>query len=217
MKLNKLLLSVFLVSVFSCTKEVIQPPQNISSAKKPAFTEDTEDDSVLYKNGFNADDQGWTIQGDAQGASTTPDYNTTGGSPGGFISAVDDVTGDYWYFSAPSDFLNNMKDKYGKTLKFKLKQSSTTSQATKDDLMIISGNGMDIIFKVPYNPGITWTKYTVSLKSSDWVKLSTGTAPSRTEMKKVLQNITKLWIRGEYRTGADEGGLDNVTITEKLP
>ena len=217
MKKNILLFMAFCVAGLSCTKEVIQPPQTIPSAGKTTFTEEVEDDSVLYKNGFNSDDQDWTIQGDAQGPSTTPNYNTAGGSPGGYISAVDDVSGDYWYFGASPQFLNNMKDKYNKTLKFKLKQSSTTSQTSKQDLIIISGNGMDIIYNAPYHPEVTWTKYKVPLKAPDWIKASTGTAPSRTEMKAVLKNITKLWIRREYRRGADIGGLDNVVIVEKLP
>lgn len=31
-------------------------------------------------------------------------------------------------------------------------------------------------------------------------------------MRNVLSNVTEFWIRGEFQTGADEGGLDNVRI-----
>jgi hypothetical protein len=35
-------------------------------------------------------------------------------------------------------------------------------------------------------------------------------------MKNVLKNLSRLWIRGEYISGGEKGGLDNVAIAEKV-
>ena len=141
-------------------------------------------------------------------------HEPTGGNPTGYISATDDVAGGVWYFSAPEKFLKNMKGKYGKILKFNLQQSSTSSQFDSPDI-IIEGNGLALHFDTETNPGITWTKYRVSLRINGWSK-EDGTAPTAKEMKGVLNNLTRLWIRGEYRSGADTGGLDNVAIAEHI-
>ena len=34
---------------------------------------------------FDADDEGWTVWGDAQGSSVVPDYIASGGNPGGLL------------------------------------------------------------------------------------------------------------------------------------
>ncbi|MDO8367328.1 MAG: hypothetical protein Q7T20_11050 [Saprospiraceae bacterium] len=53
---------------------------------------------------FSLNDEGWRVVGDAQGPSTIPNYDSMGGNPGGYCHAVDDVSGDYWYWSAPVCF-----------------------------------------------------------------------------------------------------------------
>ncbi|HEX5151343.1 MAG TPA: laminin B domain-containing protein [Parafilimonas sp.] len=212
----KKLLALYILSVIvlaACTKEVITPSNAVSANDENADNAVLED-TVLYKHSFNKNTQGWKIQGDAQGSSVEPTYESTGGNPGGYIAATDDVTGGVWYFSAPANFLDNLKNKYGKVLKFNLKQSSTSSQFDADDI-ILEGGGMILHYDTDNNPGITWTKYRVSLRSSNWLK-EDDTAPTAKEMKAVLKNITRLWIRGEYRSGADIGGLDNVAIAEKI-
>jgi hypothetical protein len=89
--------------------------------------------------------------------------------PGGYISATDDVSGGVWYFSAPKKFMDRLKNKYGKVLKFSLKQSGTTNQFDADDL-ILEGGGLILHYDTENNPGINWTKYRVSLNASKWLK-----------------------------------------------
>jgi alkaline phosphatase D len=110
--------------------------------------------------------------------------------------------------------MDSLKNKYGKVLKFNLKQSGTNNQFDADDV-ILEGGGLILHYDTENNPGTDWTKYRVPLNAGKWLKTD-NTAPTASEMKNVLKNITRLWIRGEYISGADEGGLDNVAIAEKI-
>ena len=204
-------LAALLFSIFSCKKESLQPQLN-SGDEEQAITAD----SVIYKNSFTQNAQGWTITGDAQGGSVVPTYHSTGGNPGGFIGATDNVAGGVWYFNAAAKFLDHMKTAYGNTLRFDLEQSDIISQFDAKDV-IITGNGIEIFYNTASNPGTTWTKYRVPLKASEWIKTSTNVSPTRSEMKGILKNITQLWIRGEYISGPDTGGLDNPAIVVPLP
>jgi gliding motility-associated-like protein len=167
---------------------------------------------------FNVDIEGWTIIGDAGGV-IQPVYNTSGGNLGGFISSKDEGTGGTWYFSAPPKFLGNKSWFYGQNLRFDLKQNRTDQQFNGDDI-IIEGNGVKLIFKTANNPGLTWTSYVVRLdETANW-RFPTGVVlgvqlsrkATQAEIKTVLCNVSKLWIRGEFVNGADEGGLDNAMI-----
>ena len=110
--------------------------------------------------------------------------------------------------------MDRLKNKYGKVLKFSLKQSGTTNQFDADDL-ILEGGGLILHCDTENNPGIDWTKYRVSLNASKWLK-EDDTVPTTAEMKNVLKNLSRLWIRGEYISGGEKGGLDNVAIAEKV-
>ena len=52
------------------------------------------DPGLPIRSTFDTDDEGWTVVGDAQGGSGTPDYFVDGGNPGGYVSASDDGKGE---------------------------------------------------------------------------------------------------------------------------
>ncbi len=163
---------------------------------------------------FNTDSEGWAIVGDGGGL-VQPVYNTAGGNPGGFISSKDEGTGATWYFSAPNKFLGNKSWFYGQNLRFDLKQNRTDQQFNDDDI-IIEGNGILMFFKTSENPRLTWTPYTVKLdETANWripTILGLSRRATQAEIKTILCNVVRLWIRGEFVDGADEGSLDNVLI-----
>ncbi len=159
---------------------------------------------------FDVDDEGWTVAGDAQGGGVTPDYSSSGGNPGGHISATDNVAGGTWYFKAPSAFHGNFNSAYGTQLTFDLRQSNTSSQFNNSDV-ILRGGGLELTFDTAYNPGIDWTGYILELtETGGWVL--NGSPPTQAEFEQVLADVTDLQIRGEYRSGSDTGDLDNVVL-----
>lgn len=166
----------------------------------------------MVTNTFDNDDEGWRVAGAAQGGSGVPDYFSTGGNPGGYISATDDGGGEVWYWQAPKKFLGDVSTAYKQTLTFDLKQSHTGSQFDFLDV-ILAGKEIKLFFDAADNPGTDWTHYSIPLDESAGWKIEGGSrAATHTEMRTVLSSLTALQIRGEYITGADTGGLDNVIL-----
>ncbi len=161
---------------------------------------------------FDTDTEGWIVTGDA--TSANPNYVATGGNPGGYVSADDTAAGGVWVWSAPEKFLGDQSDSYGKTLSFDLKQSSLDSQFDDSDI-IISGADITISLDLSNNPGIDWTHYSVVLDETFPWKfgfITSATLATTAQIQTVLSNINSLKIRGEYVSGSDTGGLDNVIL-----
>lgn len=168
--------------------------------------------AAIIGSTFDSGDEGWQVVGDAQNGAAIPDWRSTGGNLGGFLSVEDDVTGGTWYWQAPARFLGNRSVAYQTNLTFDLTQSEPDSQFDAPDVILV-GDGVTLEFDTPANPGTTWTAYSVPLsESAGWTVQSTGLAPTTGEMQAVLGDLTMLRIRGEFRDGPDTGGLDNVRI-----
>ena len=177
---------------------------------RPAFAQQVQPVPLAVST-FDANDEGWTVTGDAQGGSPTPNYFPSGGNPGGYLSAVDDETGGVWYWQAPAKFLGNISEAYGYTLRFDLRQSAISQQREAPDV-VLKGPGGTFYYDTPYNPDKVWTAYTVVLsETSGWTK-SDGSIPTQAEMKALLSDVNTMQIRGEYRSAADTGDIDNVIL-----
>lgn len=165
---------------------------------------------------FNTDADGWIVIGDA--TSSVPNYLNEGGNPGGYVSADDTATGGVWYWSAPAKFLGDQSTSFGKNLSFDLKQSAITSQFDDIDISISNGS-TTIVLDLADNPGIDWTSYSVTLDTSTPWKIDniiTGEIATSEQILAVISNIISLKIRGEYVSGSDTGGLDNVILQNNL-
>lgn len=164
---------------------------------------------------FASDAENWLVAGDAEGGTGKPDYQSTNGNPGGYLSAKDDVTGGTWYWSAPEKFLGNQQAALNQKLSFDLKQSATSSQFENNDV-VIEGGGMTLVLQFDQHPGTDWTAYTVIFNTnSSWKKDSaSGELATLAEIESVLSNLSRLWIRGEYIEGADTGSIDNVRLKQ---
>ena len=172
---------------------------------------------VIINDQFKNDASGWQIVGDAQGGYVEASYSPDGGVVDGYIFAKDDVTGGVWYFSAPNSYRGNKQVYYGATLSYSLYQDSgMINQFLAADIIFKSGE-KSIYYQVANFPNATWTDYSVRInENSGWHygEYSNGTEPLATkeQILSVLLNVTDFWIRGEYESGPDEGGLDNVMI-----
>ena len=162
---------------------------------------------------FEQDNEGWIVVGDAQEGSAKPDYHNNQGNSGGYISAEDNATGGHWFWCAPEKFLGNRSSSYGKKITFSLKQSSTDNQFDAEDV-ILFGDEKKIVFYTSMNPDITWTEYSVALaEEAGWkYNNSSGDVVSKEDFNKILSNLTAIHIRGEFVSGEDTGGLDNVIL-----
>lgn len=179
------------------------------------------DESVLVENYFDQNAEGWTIFGDAQDDIVDPSYLASGGVNGGYIYAIDDVAGGVWFFRAPSAYTGNKASFYGADLSYYVFQDSNMDyQFEYYDVAFISGDKM--IFQVMDEskyPKDTWTKYSFKIEENKgWMYVddkdyySYGEPATKAQMQAVLSNVTDFMIRGEYETGDDLGGLDEVVI-----
>jgi hypothetical protein len=148
---------------------------------------------------FSSSADSWTVFDNNSGSSTTPTYNSTGGNPGGYISYSTTSTYVPLYFRAPSKFIGNQSAAYNQNLSFDLLVSTTGSDNSSGDIMILSPYGT-LFYQLPSKPSSTlWSSYSVSLNESLWHNGSIGAAaPNQIQMKQVLSNITNLQIRLKY-------------------
>ncbi len=163
----------------------------------------------VVKSTFNTDVDGWSFIADVKEFR----WQATGGQPGGWLEAVDYATGAVWYFVAPEKFLGDKAPFLKGTLSFDLKQSSLSSQFDERDV-VLTGGGTTLVYNTDSNPGLDWTSYTIRLAPGDNWTLDTvgGEAATLADFKTVLGDFTALQIRGEYVSGPDTGGLDNVKL-----
>ena len=169
----------------------------------------------MVRSTFDKGVDGWRVTGDVQGGSSYPNYEETGGNPGGHLSAVDDVQGGVWYWVAPANFRGDKSGFYGGTFTYDIYQNNRTSQFDADDIEL-SGGGIDLTYDfggTETHPRTDWTAYSVTLdESDDWVVDGTGDQATAAEMQTVLGDVTRLHIRGEYVSGSDTGYLDNPAL-----
>jgi hypothetical protein len=169
--------------------------------------------TAMPESTFDSSAEGWAVSGAAQSGSATPNFIPSGGNPGGYISATGDVTGSVWYWQAAPQFLGDASGAYGKALNFDLRQTTTDNQFDGEDI-VLEGGGLKLVYDAPYNPGTTWTAYSIPLiETAGWKKDTlSGSAPTQAEMQAVLASLSLLRIRGDYRTSEDTGALDNVVL-----
>ncbi len=162
---------------------------------------------------FDNSADGWKVEGDAQNQTALPAYKTTGGNPGAYAFSKDDATGGVWYWTAPKKYLGNKCNAYGKRFSFDLITNDISQQFDQSDIIIAGSSGI-LYYDTPYNPGLTWTNYSVKLDETDNWKYNSisGQKPTKAQFQQVLAEVNAIKMRGEYKVGADEGGLDNVIL-----
>lgn len=175
--------------------------------------------STIVSDAFKTDAAGWTITGDAQGGYAAASYSPNGGVTDGYIYADDDVTGGTWYYRAPARYLGDKSSYYNETLQFSLFQHDDLSDPFEDRDIILESANKVIYCQLPKHPDTTWTDYKIIInESAGWVigdtYGSTDTA-TQADIKEVLSNLTGFYIRGEFETGPDTGGMDNISIENK--
>ena len=173
--------------------------------------------SEMITSTFDEGTEGWTVVGDAQSGQVEPTHVAEGGNPGGYLQATDDTAGGVWYWNASDAYIGDMSAYSGGTLSFDLNQSATDSQFNAQDVILESGDsrlGYDF-GNSSTHPGTDWTGYEVSLSADveGWTNRSTEEPAIQEEFDSVLSELDALWIRGEYRTGGDVGGIDNVELS----
>jgi hypothetical protein len=172
------------------------------AAKSSTFT--------ITSSTFDADAQGWTILGEAQG----PNHRASGGHPGGYVSADDPAgTSGTSYWSAPTAFLGDVGAAYRMKLTYDLRDQGP-GRTFRDPDVVLSSGSLDLEYRQKRQPGSKrFTRFTVRLEGKKgWTDHATGRRPTASQMQSALAALDRLLIRGEFRNGAETFDLDNVVL-----
>lgn len=214
MKINllnfKTIIYLFIVSLLTI---------GCSSDDDETITPDPPNGEALIEDSLFEDDaEGWTIVGDAQGGYIEASYSPDGGVIEGYIYADDDVAGGVWYFSAPQSYLGDKNEYYGATLNYSLFQNSNMSDQFESEDIIFKSNDKQIFYLISEYPTSDWTPYSIEIANNgQWYYGSfegERSIATEAQIKDVLSNVTEFWIRGEFESGSDDGGLDKVEILD---
>src|SRR6185295_4093770 len=162
---------------------------------------------------FSVDTDGWNTYNANTVTSTPATYNAAGYITDGGVSNFQIL-----YAEAPSKFRGNRSFSYNQDLSFQLKTDNVGTDNTNGDV-IITGTGGTLYFQLSSKPGALFTAYTVTHRETfaGWhLNSIAGAAPTQTQMKAVLSNITSLRIRTKYITSNTftvTGSLDNVVLS----
>ena len=163
---------------------------------------------------FDNNNEGWRASGDP--VSTTASWQPTGGNPGGYIRVTDAAIGGTWYFESSSQYKGNKCDAYDRFLRWDQFTSDTANQQPFGGApdVVLEGANLTLVFDNAQNPGLAWTHYDIQLREDAGWHLDdiAGPAPTAQQFQAVLANISALRIRGEYRSQADYGGIDNFIL-----
>lgn len=165
---------------------------------------------VLQSYSFDTSAEGWRIAGDT--VDVEPVHRANGGQAGGYISSADEALGETWYFTAPAEVLAHLPKAENGVLRYSLKQSATGADILDDDI-VIQGPAGRLSYRFATPPGTDWTEYSVQLSASAGWRWNWNANATQEHLRSVLQQPTRLHIRGEYVTGPDEGGLDTVVLS----
>lgn len=195
------LIGILSIGLLSCEEE----EDNNPDTPNPVISE------------FAEDADGWTIDGDASGGSNVKAaYSPFDGlDNSGYIYATDDVAGGVWYFVAPSKYHGNKSAYAGGTISFWLiQESNMDDQFYSKDVILETGDGKQIYHNHEEYPGLDWTSYSIALdETGNWMNGNDEQA-TMTEIESVISDLAKLWVRGEFQSGPDTGGLDQFQLME---
>ena len=165
---------------------------------------------VVYD--FAKSAEGWVVAGDT--GATGPIFHPTGGRSGGYISNTDEAVGETWYFQAPASVLTQLAAADGGRLEYSLKQDSADAGFPDDDVVIVGEAGR-LSYRFDYAPGTNWTDFSVPLSASANWRWNWNARATEEQIRRVLRQPFRLEIRGEYRTGEDDGAMDRFALTSR--
>lgn len=165
---------------------------------------------------FTNDAEGWTLF-DTKGAVTqAADHHKAG-----YLDGKDLIQGSDYYFSAPRSVLDRIHAaSTNDSITFDF--YTTATDAGIKDTLVMESPGMTLVLPVSNPPIREWKPFSYQFLPSEGWKVGSigkiGKKPATAdEIQQVLASATKLYIRGEWKTGPDVARLDNVFITSNDP
>ena len=162
---------------------------------------DTPDLTPLDHNTtFDSDAEGWW-SADGEALMT---WQSSGGNPGGYLEGDDDGS-SLWYFASPETWIGDWRPYH--TLGFDHRIVTGSNANWSDPTFTIKGANNQVLSVKLHETSNTWTRFETELSPTVF-------AVSQEEYDAVMRNVVLLNIRGEYVSGSDFEGLDNVFLSK---
>jgi serine/threonine protein kinase len=193
----------------------------------PAATPPARPVATVSSRFARGDDEGWTtVNRNGTKRATFPVVVETDGT-NWWLSAKDHSNSKAWGWKAPPKFLGNQSDKFGKFLNYAIRVNHSHALGGSPSACYVRLKSRDaevFIDRLPLRrlaPG-RWTAFSVKLDGAGrWVtpgKDGLPTPATDADVKRVLADLTELWIKGEYYGhGPDVGNLDDVELGAESP
>ena len=160
---------------------------------------------------FDSGDEGWGAWSSDPLDVSGFQWNSTGGNPGGYVSAVDGMTGAVWRFSSPDSWAGDWTQYIGGTIEWDIlliEAPELVYFENKELIIDAPDTGNYILADVNAVPVLgQWVHFSVDLKPENFTQEGTR------DFYDIVANVEKIYIRGEFITGADSEGLDNVVVS----
>jgi len=161
---------------------------------------------------FDSPSKSWQIVDN--GSVSSPEHQSNGGHPGGWLQ-LNDASGGRMAIDLPKSWLAELQRNNGGILSFDARTVDPKNGRPHADfgLIEITGAGrtlrVDVATSKPNVPSINWTNYSVSLEAKTF-------RISDADWQNVLGNLTSTLIRLEGYAGANEVmGLDNLSLRSR--
>jgi gliding motility-associated-like protein len=172
---------------------------------------------------FNTDTEGWTCSDNNLNDAQTVNYFSTGGNPGGYVSATKTSTSQPYYWTSPANFGGNIAYfSYGQDLSFDIQVNYAGSfHFGTGDVQIRTVSGSVLVYTLPSFPAQSpaWSTFTIRLdETADWkVGSTTGPLATQAQMLQYLTSVHSFRIGLNYRSGvtAFTGAIDNVVLNQR--
>jgi hypothetical protein len=170
---------------------------------------------------FNTDAEGWTMSDVNLSNPFTVNHHSTGGNPGGYVSASGASSPYSHYFTSPAKFNGNITYfSYGQDLKFDIQINQTgATHSSYGDVEIKSNTGSYLAYTLPSFPAVApaWSTFTVRLdETSNWRINSTGgPVATKQQVLQFLSNVQSIRININYGGSSLTGAIDNVILQKR--
>jgi alkaline phosphatase D len=161
---------------------------------------------------FDSGDEGWGVWASDPLDVTNFQWNNTGGNPGGYISAIDGEQAATWWFQSPSVWAGDWTQYIGGSIEWDILLMSAPNLVYFENSEIIidaSDTGNYLLGEVDINPILNqWVHFSIDLIPGNFTQAGTR------DFNDIIANVDSILIRGEFITGSDSEGLDNVFVSQ---
>jgi len=172
---------------------------------------------------FDIDADGWTLSDNNNSDPQTVNYFSTGGNPGGYVSATKTSSGQPYFWTSPGQFNGNVAYfSYGQDLTFDLQINHVpTIHSPVGDVHIKTPSGFVLVLNLPTFPAQApaWSSHTVRLdETAGWrIGSLAGPLATKAQLLQYLSGVASFRVNIKYNSGVTTftGAIDNVVLNQR--